>query len=300
MAKTNLPSLAALQSFEAAARLGSFTKAATERHLTHSAISRNVQAVEHWCAQTLFERVGPKVVLSEAGHRLRQRLSAPLQAMHLALDLEALPVEQLRLKVLLLSSIASTWLMPRLPAFARDCPQITLSLETGYDMVSLPPLQPMVAIRFGHFPRLGLHCQRLWFDRMVAVAAPDWAARYGDRPADWPATQLLRHTHEPWPQRLAPLRDGSSGSAGKLALADGFEFNDAMLLVHAAILGCGAAWVRSSLVSGLVAEGRLQALAQSEQLSDKSAWLVSREDTADLPAVREFCKWAMAQLPSGA
>lgn len=296
MSKHTLPSLASLQSFEAAARLGSFTKAAAERHLTHSTISRSIQAVEHWCAEPLFERNGPKVVLSEAGHRLRQRLSDPLQALHAALNLKVVPAKRHKLKVLVLSSIASTWLMPLLPAFAHTCPRIDLSVETGYDMVSLPPLQPIVAIRFGHFARSGLRYQRLWFDRMVAVASPEWVARHTNSAETWPASQMLRHTHEPWPQRL-PL--GTGEASGKLAPAEGYEFNDALLLVHAAVVGCGVAWVRASLVEGLVEDGRLQVLAQSEQVSDKAVWLVCREDTADLPAVREFFIWALALAPTG-
>lgn len=295
MSKNSLPSLACLQSFEAAARLGSFTKAAAERHLTHSAISRHIQALEHCCAESLFERNGPRVLLSEAGHRLQQRLSEPLLALHAALNMKAMPAGQQKLKVLLLTSLACTWLMPRLPAFARELPHIQLSLETGYEMVSLPPQQATVALRFGHFARAGLRCQRLWFDQMVAVAAPSWVQQYGLDAERWPSTQLLRHSYEPWPLRLPTGETGAANKGSKLAAAEGFEFNDALLLVQAALLACGVAWVRSSMVQGLVDQGQLQVLAQSEQVSDKSAWLVCREDTADLPAVRDFFKWAMAQ-----
>lgn len=289
MTKAALPALTALQSFEAAARLGSFTKAADERHLTHSAISRNIQTVEHWCAERLFERYGPKVVLSEAGHRLQQRLSGPLQALHAALEMDDAHETRHGLKVLMLSSIASTWLMPLLPEFTRTYPRICLSVETGYEMMSLPPNQQVVAIRFGHFSRLGLRCQRLWFDKMVAVASPKWVERYGNQAAHWPAKQLLRHTHEPWPHRLV---NGALRTGSELAQPAGFEFNDALLLIHAALVGCGVGWVRASLAQTLVANGSLIVLAQSEQLSDKSVWLVCREEVAELSAVREFFGWA--------
>lgn len=290
MPPRTLPSLAALQSFEAAARLGSFTKAAAERHLTHSAISRNVQSVEHWCGETLFDRNGPKVELTEAGYRLRQRLGDPLQALHTALELDASPAQRYVLKLYVLPSIASTWLMPQLPAFANACPNIQLSVETGYDMVSLPPMESVVAIRFGHFNRSGLRCQRLWFDRMVAVASPTWIAEHGTLPAQWSGRQLLRHTHEPWPQRLPQAH--ATGASNKLPHAEGVEFNDTLLLVHAALLGCGVAWVRESLLGHLIAQRQLQVLAQSEQVSEKAVWIVCREDTAELPAVREFWRWA--------
>jgi LysR family transcriptional regulator, glycine cleavage system transcriptional activator len=153
-----------------------------------------------------------------------------------------------------------------------------------------------VAVRFGHFNRAGLRCQRLWFDRMVAVASPAWVALHGTVPAQWPAKQLLRHSYEPWPQRLTqPLTVGANS---KLPLAEGFEFNDTLLLVHAVLMGCGIAWVRSSLVERLLAEGHLQVLAQSEQLADKAVWLVCREDTAEMPAVREFWRWALSLVGS--
>jgi LysR family glycine cleavage system transcriptional activator len=285
-----LPSLAALQSFEAAARLGSFTKAAGERHLTHSAISRNIQAVEHWCGETLFERRGPKVVLSEAGQRLRQRLGEPLQALHSALNLDAVPSGAQKLKVLMLSSIAATWLMPLLPAFHDAHPHITLSVETGYDMVSLPPLHPAIAIRFGHFDRAGLTCQRLWFDHMVAVATPHWVAAHGSQPSQWPGHQLLRHTHEPWPQRLP---GGAASTRVKLAEPRGHEFNDALLVTQAAVQGCGVAWARASLAAAFVNAGQLVVLSQNEKEADKSVWLVCRTDMAETPQIRDFFQWAM-------
>jgi LysR family glycine cleavage system transcriptional activator len=289
MTSIALPSLAALQSFEAAARLGSFTKAAGERNLTHSAISRNIQAVEHWCGETLFERRGPRVVLSEAGQRLRQRLGEPLRALYAALNLEAVPSDEQKLKILMLSSIASTWLMPRLPAFCEVHPHIMLSVETGYDMVSLPPLEPVLAIRFGHFDRVGLTCQRLWFDHMVAVATPEWVVAYGNQPSQWPGLQLLRHTYEPWPQRLP---HGTAASGVKLAEPRGHAFNDALLVVQAAALGCGVAWARASLAAPLVSAGKLIVLSQNGQDANKSVWLVCRTDMVDAPQIRDFCQWA--------
>jgi LysR family glycine cleavage system transcriptional activator len=264
--------------------------------LTHSAISRNVQAVEHWCGETLFERNGPKVALSSAGQRLCQRLGAPLQALRSALNLGAEPSAQQTLTVCMLSSMARTWLMAHLPGFGVACPHISLSVETGYDMVSLPPQLPAVAIRFGHFARTGLRCHRLWFDHMVAVATPAWAAQYGEQAAAWPAHQLLRHTYEPWPQRLPK---STLTGAAKLLPASGHAFNDALLLVEAAAQGCGVAWVRASLAQRFVADGHLRILAQAEQVADKSVWLVCRDDMAELPQVRDFCQWARETVNNG-
>ena len=59
--------LNALRAFEAAARHHSFTRAADELHVTHGAVSRQVQTLEDWLGLLLFERHNRRVVLTEAG-----------------------------------------------------------------------------------------------------------------------------------------------------------------------------------------------------------------------------------------
>ncbi len=65
--RTHTPSLAALQAFEAAARLESFTRAAEELHLTQGAVSRQVAGLEAALGLQLFERIRQRIVPTEAG-----------------------------------------------------------------------------------------------------------------------------------------------------------------------------------------------------------------------------------------
>lgn len=222
--------------------------------------------------------------VSPAGQLLCQRLGAPLHALRAALNLDAMSCARLPLKVLTLSSMADTWLIGHLPSFGAAHPHIALSVETGYDMVRLPPQLPAVAIRFGHFGRTGLRCHRLWFDHMVAVAAPGWIAQYGGQSAKWPAHQLLRHTHDPWPLRLP--KDAVHGAA-KIPQASGDEFKDALLLTEAAGQCRGVAWVRASLMQRFVADGQLCVLVQAAQVSDKSVWLVCPQDAGNLGTIEQ-------------
>ena len=62
------PPLSTLRGFEAAARLGSFHKAADELHLTQSAISQQIRTLEAYLEQPLFFRSGRSVSLTDAGH----------------------------------------------------------------------------------------------------------------------------------------------------------------------------------------------------------------------------------------
>lgn len=61
------PPLGTLRGFEAAARLGSFHKAAEELHLTQSAISQQIRSLEAYLEQPLFFRSGRSVSLTDAG-----------------------------------------------------------------------------------------------------------------------------------------------------------------------------------------------------------------------------------------
>ena len=62
-----VPTMSLLEAFEASARHGSFTHAASELHLTQSAVSRQVQALEESLGMQLFNRYGRKIILTEIG-----------------------------------------------------------------------------------------------------------------------------------------------------------------------------------------------------------------------------------------
>ena len=275
-----LPSLTVLEAFEAAARLGTFTLAARERHLTAGAISRHIQALEHWCGEALFVRNGPRVVLTDAGKGLQARLGGSLQSLHDALAGSAADASQLY--IFTLPSVATSWLLPNIADFQARHPMIQLSILTNYAMASLPPILPALAIRFGHFDASGLVVHRSAPERFVAVASAAWRAAHPD-PAHWPGSQMLRHTGSAWPEKVGP------DSIGKLRLPppQGIEFNDSGLALAAAQYGLGVAWVRERMVtdSGLV---RFDGVSED---SDRFYWLTYRRDLANHPAVTAFRDW---------
>src|SRR5258706_13158482 len=69
-----LPPLNALRAFEATARLGSLSAAADELCVTHGAVSRQVKLLEDWAGVAVFERIGRRLHLTEAGQAYRTAL----------------------------------------------------------------------------------------------------------------------------------------------------------------------------------------------------------------------------------
>jgi LysR family transcriptional regulator, glycine cleavage system transcriptional activator len=288
-----LPSITALQAFEAAARLQSFTKAAVAMNMTHSGVSRHVQTLENWCKAKLFTRHGPRISLTDAGRALHQRLTEPLQQLHQALQVPAHAPSAQPLHILTLPSLATTWLMPRLGDFVKHYPQIAVSLYTSYEIQSMPPQVPCVALRYGVFSRDGLAAHKLFDETMLPAASPMWLRRFGRNPQKWPATQMLRHSQSPWPTRL-PSRENAKGVVPPLA--EGLEMNDALMLLQAAQAHLGVSWTRARLAESRFADRTLIALTECSVRSERSYWIAYRSELADHPSVSSFRHWALAQV----
>src|SRR3546814_6958799 len=115
-----MPNLGALQAFEATARLGSFSRAAEELSLTHSAVYRQVAGLEERLGVQLFTRVRRRVSLTDAGAEYAGRVRHHLE--QLEKDTSGL-VARARLgnslHLAVLPTLATTWLIPRLPAFGQ-------------------------------------------------------------------------------------------------------------------------------------------------------------------------------------
>ena len=121
-----LPSLNALRSFEAMARSGGATRAAAELNVTHSAVSRQVKALERSLGVRLFEGPRSGLRLTAAGRELLAGLTPGFDALN-----EAVRRVRVRASVTIAihNSLAVKWLIPRLGEFERRHPDLTLELS---------------------------------------------------------------------------------------------------------------------------------------------------------------------------
>ncbi|MEZ5911558.1 MAG: LysR substrate-binding domain-containing protein [Paracoccaceae bacterium] len=124
----SLPPLNALRAFEAAGRLGSFTKAAEELGVSHSAISRHVRGMEERLNAHLFRADGTGVVLTEQGRSYLQRISPALDQIAEATDALSVPVEGV-VTLTTEATIAQKWLVPRMARLRQRHPDIVLKLS---------------------------------------------------------------------------------------------------------------------------------------------------------------------------
>jgi len=128
--RNGIPNLSALQAFEAAARLGSFSRAAEELSLTHSAVYRQVASLEARLGVQLFTRVRRRIVLTDHGAEYAGRIRHHLDQIEKdTFGLVSRTGMGRSIHIAVVPTLATTWLVPRLADFQRLHPDITVSLS---------------------------------------------------------------------------------------------------------------------------------------------------------------------------
>ncbi|MGE8500226.1 MAG: LysR substrate-binding domain-containing protein [Pseudomonas sp.] len=273
------PPLNALRGFEAAARLGSFHKAAEELHLTQSAISQQIRSLEGFLEQPLFHRNGRSVALTDAGFDLLSTTQSMLQ--QLAVGIRRL--EQYRkpnqLVVNSTPAFARHWLVPRLGEFHRLHPEVDLWLFTSDEAPDMTTQTIDIAVRDDLTAQAECSFRVLLEDRLYPAAHPslltqqpdDRCTLHGEREMDW--------SH--W---------AVQGGVNVGQQSRGLNFSDPGLLLDAASQGLGIALVSQLLADQARRNGLLQPLVEQRVRGPNWAWLVHRDSESD-PLTRSFCNW---------
>ncbi|MEO9461148.1 LysR family transcriptional regulator [Shimia sp.] len=169
------PPLTALRAFEAAARLGGFSRAAEELCVTPGAIAQQVKALEDWCGAALFDRQAQGVDLSRVGAEVLPGLTHAFDALGAAVGDLRQAAAPGRVHIAALPSIAQLWVSPRMPALRAALPGLQLSvtaLETPPNLMR-DPFDLTVFYGAGDGVRIAQ-------DEIFPVCAPDVAERLRD------------------------------------------------------------------------------------------------------------------------
>jgi len=248
---TRLPSVDGLRAFEAAARLGSFERAADELHVTASAIGKRIGVLEELVGAPLFTRGARSLGLTEAG---RDYLAPARHVLELLMAMpqhrRGAPARE-RLRVCVPPTFARQVLMPRLAGFTAAQPAVELELLLSLPQLDVAATDADVEVRFGQAGQ-GLP---LLHERVLPLAAPALCAALGERPepAALARVPLLRSPLDPWTPwfRAAGLPWPEPEAGPRLA--------DLGLVLEAALAGQGVALARPSLARAALASGALRA-----------------------------------------
>lgn len=278
------PPLSSLRGFEAAARLGSFHKAADELNLTQSAISQQIRNLEAYLEQPLFFRSGRSVALTDAGQDLLSTTQSMLQ--QLAVGIRRLGQYQKPNQLVLNTTpaFARHWLLPRLGDFRARHPEVDLWIFSTDEVPDMATQTIDLAVRDDISSQAEcsfkvLHTDRLYpacHPSVLALPAEQRITLHGEREMDW--------SH--WAVE-AGLDLGQRDQ--------GLNFSDPGLLLDAACSGLGIALVSQLLSRQARVDGTLQPMV--DQTIRGPNWaLLTHRDSENMPMARSFTEWLLSDL----
>jgi len=285
----DVPPLDPLLAFEAAARNLSFTKAASELHLTQSAVSRQIQQLEEYLGVKLFERRTRTLLLTENGQLFYRATQDALQKLHDSARRIRGTATMNTVVVSTTPGFASLWLIPHLAGFTHGHPQVDVRISATNEMIDdLERAQVDVAVRYA--PEGSVTGGRLLFGETVfPVCSPELAPKLVT-PEDLHAQVLLYLEHPraawlDWELWFHALGLRNFEPAGKL------HFSHYDQLIQAAIDGHGVALGRHPLLEQLLHERKLVAPFKNKVASSRAYYVVESPAAKAKPQVREFADW---------
>ncbi len=292
--KIHSPSMSELHAFATAARLGSFTKAAETLCLTQGAVSRAISRLESHFGQPLMKRSAHGLTLTDAGRRLADATAGPLQAIEsISSELRSTAGRQ-QLSLAVVPTLASVWLVPRLPEFHRRHPEITLSFAAYRRDEDFSQATPHAAILSGlphQWPQC--HSDYLLGREIVVICHPDRlqarkAAGLWTDPRELLHEPLLYHTNatDNWQRWFDAV--GVSGKPHP-----GTALDQVSILVRAVMADMGIAVLQRCLVRDEIATGRVVTPFDIPVSLDRGYVLCCPQQRKDHPALSAFRAWIL-------
>ena len=307
-----LPPLNALRTFEAVARLKSFTKAADELSVTRAAVSHQIKNLEDYIGFPLFERHTRSISLTSAGEvalpKLREGFNNISDAVHLMTSHQT----NENINLWMAPSFASKWLVPRLHTFSLRYPDIDMQLNAvpglidtseennNYSLEDLfrsEDVDVVIVFGSGDYPGFAVH--KLFSVKAVPVCSPE-LLEDPDKPLNAPE-DLVHHTllHDNTPYKGRPQWNKWLKQEGIQGIDHerGLKFNHISLAIDSAIDGQGVLLSIEALARKDIEEGRL-CVPFDISLPLEMSYYAIHPESADYNhhAVDSFIEWIMEEV----
>ncbi len=260
-----LPPLNALRAFEAAARTGSYVAAAEELGVSPAAISQQIRKLEDYLGKQMFMRLNNRVVLTDAGHAIRDGTAAALQMISDQTEALVSDRSKSRLVISTVESVAEKWLLSRLAAYCRLSPDFRFDLRVEPDPADFA--RHNIDLRIGYDP--GLYPEHttvlLQQDVVLPLCSPAYLDRNPDARKGIEAVPEEDLIHTSWGENFGshPSWHGWFLKAGLKPRVEGkgFRVGRSALVLDLARQGLGVALGQRMLAEEDMAAGRLVPLS---------------------------------------
>lgn len=282
-----------LVAFEAAARLGSVSRAADELNLTQSAVSQRVLKLEAFVGQRLFLRHGQGVELTGAGELLLATTRETLERLRIGLQRIAPYKNKASLLLACPADFAIGWLMPRLRDLRDLNPALEVWLMPERELTTIDRIDVDLIVSRKPLHTADVECVPLLEDRSIAVCGPQTALHLGAAP--WPkllekAPLLLWEGEPEWGGLLSAV------AIKPARLRRAATIQDERLLLDAVEQELGIAYLPEVLTTHSLRSGRCVRLDAVPTRPRSRLWLMRSRLTARTPIADRAFDWLRAQM----
>ncbi len=287
-----LPSTSMLAAFDAAARTGSFTLAARELNLTQGAISKQINALEDQLDVALFDRLPQRITLTEIGKVYASDIQSALGAIRSA-SLRAMTGPRGGvLNLAVLPTFGTRWLMPRLPSFLKENPDITISFATKLKPFDFRSEDLHAAIHYGAPDWPNTENTYLMGEEVIPVCSPGFLQENRlTEPADLMTVPLLHISSRPnaW---------ASWFKAHGLSMknTEGMYFEQFTTAAQAVAAGLGVVLLPKFLTQNELDWNELVVVFEQPMKSENGYYLVTPDERVNYAPVVAFREWLLHQV----
>ena len=281
-----MPSMMALQCFEAVARHMSVTRAAEELHMTQSAISKQIAQLEALLRNPLFLRVRRRLQLTPAGALYQSEVRTILNQVDMSSRyILTYGSETQVLTIGTQPTFGSRWLIPRLQRFMGAHPDIQVKVRSETRPFDLMQAKIDISFFFGHGTLPGAQCLELFEADVVPVCAPGFLRGGQIANLDELSQQTLiqcASRPEAWHDYFSHQQYQSDSSY------HGPRFDTFYMCVRAAEGGCGIALTPRLLAEEELQAGKLVIPWGYVQPSDGAYFVAYSEHSAEVPKIKQI------------
>ncbi|MBE1283330.1 MAG: LysR family transcriptional regulator [Rhodobacteraceae bacterium] len=280
--------------FEAAARHGSFTRAAAELNVQQPAVSAAIRQLEESLGVILFHRSHRKVELTKAGERFYADISRALEEILVSARAVYQRGQNDHVTLSVSTAFAYYWMVPRLEGLHEKHPDIDLRLQTSDREPDIDAEGISLAIRRGDGNWPGVHAVLIAPEVIYPIASPAVMQHANLSSVPDLLQQRLIHLEEPvrerpnWGQWLSHFGVQDPPPKG------GLRLNDYALVLQAAMAGEGIAFGWKHVTRHLIEKGLLDAKPEWGWKTGKGFYLVWSQTTPLIRQAEQVRDWMIS------
>lgn len=295
MLRRQIPSTNSLFTFEAVARLGSFSDAADELNVTQPAVSRSISTLEAHLGYSLFKRHGRWIELTHNGDKLFRATSTAFNTVddvfrEIGRQQDSREVVSLSMT----TTAANHWLIPRLHSFRHTFPDVTPEFRLCDNGMEGPFPDADLSIRLSTPQDGDMHRWTFADEKIIALCSQDYLQQFGslDRPVAGTSHSLIEQTNQRY--RLDEFFHATG-----VSLPDNpslIRFSDYPSILHATIHGHGIALAWVSEISHQVISKTLVPACTQVVKTGRRYHILASNLTPLRPIVEDVRDWLISEM----